>query len=92
MLVPLLNAGDIGAGVFDVCVGDDELDIVGDVVGDVLILIWVAVPAENIRPVADKSRGSIDDIISRSRSISHFRLKLKRNHEREMNSLKEYIY
>lgn len=74
LVVPLLNAGDIGAGVVDVCVGDDELDIVGDRVGDVLIFIWAAVVAENMRPDEDKSRGSIDDNMSRSRSISHFRL------------------
>lgn len=64
----------MGAGVVGVCVGDDEFDIVGDRVGDVLILIWAAVVAENIRPDEDKSRGSIDDNMSRSRSISHFRL------------------
>lgn len=39
LVVPLLRAGEMGAGVVGVCVGDDEFDIVGDRVGDVLILI-----------------------------------------------------
>lgn len=66
------NAGDIGAGV-DGVGDDDEFDMVGDVVGDVLI--FIAFP-ENNRPADDKSRGSIGSI-SRSRSISHFRLERK---------------
>lgn len=76
--MPPLNAGEMGAGVVGVCVGDDEFDMVGDVVGDVLILICAAAAAENIRPDDDKSRGSIDDKMSRSRSISHFRLQQKK--------------
>lgn len=39
LAVPPLSAGEIGAGVVGVGVGDDEFDMVGDVVGDVLILI-----------------------------------------------------
>lgn len=56
------------------CVGDDEFDMVGDVVGDVLILICAALVVVNMRPDAERSRGSIEDSSSRSRSISHFRL------------------
>lgn len=80
--MPLLSAGEMGAGVVGVCVGDDELLMVGDRVGDVLILIWAAAAVENIRPDADKSRGSIDDNMSRSRSISHFRLEMLKKTER----------
>lgn len=39
LVVPLLSAGEMGAGVVGVCVGDDELLMVGDRAGDVLILI-----------------------------------------------------
>lgn len=84
LAVPPLRAGEIGAGVVGVGVGDDEFDMVGDVVGDVLILIWAAVVAEKRRPPPvddDKSRGSIESI-SRSRSISHFRLFVPRKEEK----------
>lgn len=64
-------------GNTDACVGDDEFDMVGDVVGDVLILICAAPVVENIRPEDERSRGSIADSKSRSRSISHFRLKYR---------------
>lgn len=85
--MPPLSAGEIGAGVVGVGVGDDEFDMVGDVVGDVLILIWADAAAVNKRPPPvddDKSRGSIESI-SRSRSISHFRLLYKNRKERKMN-------
>lgn len=84
LVVPPLSAGEMGAGVVGVGVGDDEFDMVGDVVGDVLILIWAAAAAANNRPPPvddDKSRGSIESI-SRSRSISHFRLGGKKEKEK----------
>uniref|UniRef100_A0A8W7PH32 Uncharacterized protein n=1 Tax=Anopheles coluzzii TaxID=1518534 RepID=A0A8W7PH32_ANOCL len=48
-----VTAGET-AGIGGVGVGDDEFEMVGDVVGEVLILICVAVN----RRVADRSRGS----------------------------------
>lgn len=69
---PALSAGEMGAGV-DGVGDDDEFDMVGEVVGDVEILIVLPL---NRRAADDRSRGSIGSM-SRSRSISHFRLQRK---------------